>query len=149
MNEPLIRTLRVNCPIAHAFHTFTDGIDLWWPAGHRRFGASTIILEARIGGRFLEREENGEEIIHGEVIRCIPPERITYTWYPGAISEPTEVDIRFTDMGDYTLVEVTHAEGRSGLGEVWPQRVTIFGRSWDEVLRTFTQHLEESDRGTI
>lgn len=143
MSEPLRRTVRVRCPVSHAFEVFTARLDLWWPPGHRRFGTSQLFLEARVGGRFFERSATGEEARLGEVIRCEPPHRITYTWYPGAISGPTEVDVRFTDEGAHTVVEVTHSEGQSQLGDAWPQRVTLFGRAWGHVLPAFVDFLNQ------
>ncbi|MCA9656188.1 MAG: SRPBCC domain-containing protein [Myxococcales bacterium] len=135
--EPLERRVELRCSAAHAFAVFTGCIDAWWPPSHRRFDRSELRLEPRVGGRFYERSESGEEARLGEVLRWDPPRRVTYTWYPGAITEPTEVDVRFAPHGDHCLVEVTHAEGRSGLGDAWPQRVALFGRAWDHVLPTF------------
>lgn len=142
MSEPLRRTVRVRVPVAHAFDTFTSRLDLWWPPGHRRFKASRLFLEARVGGRFFERSDTGEEARLGEVLHCEPPHRITYTWFPGALTAPTEVDVRFTEHGEHTVVEVTHAEGRSGLGEAWPQRVELFGRAWAHVLPAFARFVD-------
>lgn len=142
MSEPLRRTVRVRCPVAHAFDVFTARLDLWWPPKHRRFAASELFLEARVGGRFFERSSTGEEARLGEVVRCEPPHRITYSWYPGALAGPTEVDVRFTEDGEHTLVEVTHSEGNSQLGDAWPQRVELFGRAWGHVLPAFAAFLE-------
>jgi uncharacterized protein YndB with AHSA1/START domain len=145
MSEPLQRTVRVRCPLAHAFDVFTARLDLWWPQKHRRFGASQLFLEARVGGRFFERSDTGEEARLGEVVRCEPPHRITYTWYPGAVSGPTEVDVRFTGEGEHTVVEVLHSEGQSGLGDAWPQRVELFGRAWAHVLPAFAGFISRGE----
>lgn len=142
MSEPLRRTVRVRCPLAHAFDVFTSRLDLWWPPKHRRFAASRLFLEAREGGRFFERSASGEEVRLGEVLRCEPPHRITYSWYPGAVQGPTEVDVRFTEDGEHTVVEVIHSEGQSALGEAWPQRVELFGRAWAHVLPAFAGFLQ-------
>lgn len=143
MSGPLHRRVQVRCPVSHAFDVFTARLDLWWPPKHRRFSASHLFLEARVGGRFFERSDNGEEARLGEVIRCEPPHRITYTWYPGAISGPTEVDVRFTDAGEHTVVEVTHSEGQSELGGAWPQRAEVFSRAWAHVLPAFADFLHQ------
>lgn len=143
MNPPLERTVRVRCPIERAFEVFTAELDRWWPPGHRRFERSQLHLEAWVGGRFFELAAAGEEAELGAVLRCDPPHRITYSWYPGAIDRPTEVDVRFHAEGDHTLVEVTHAEGPSALGAAWPQRVEIFTQNWDQVLVAFAQQANE------
>lgn len=138
MNEPVIREIRVRCSRDHAFAVFTAEINAWWPAGHRRFGSdSTMRLEAAAGGRFSEHAKNGEEALLGEVLLCDPPGRILYSWYPGAISGPTLVDITFSEDAGETVVRVVHSEGESELGEMWPTRAAKFSSSWDEVLPAF------------
>jgi uncharacterized protein YndB with AHSA1/START domain len=143
MNEPIRKVVRVRCGVEHAFDVFTARIDLWWPASHRRFPRSVMMLDPAVGGRFAERSPAGEEVLLGEVIRCEPPRAISYTWYPGAIAEPTVVDVRFTDEGDHTIVEVTHSEAQSGLGDAWPQRAKRFLGNWDEVLAAFVELVTE------
>lgn len=144
MNTPLECAVRVNCSIEHAFRVFTSKLDLWWPRGHRRFKQSDLKLEAKVGGRFFERSKTGEEAHLGDVIVCEPPKRITYTWYMGAINKPTEVDVRFIDKGDHTLVELTHAEGNSELGTLWEERVKLFDKGWKTVLPAFVNYAEET-----
>lgn len=134
MNRELRRTIRVRCPVAQAFAAFTEHVDLWWPRGHRRFDGSQLRLEAQVGGRFYERAPAGDEVRLGEVLLCDPPNRILYSWYPGAAGEPSEVDIRFVDEGAQTRVEVIHSEGPGGLGDAWPERAVLFERGWSAVL---------------
>ena len=137
VNEPVKKSVRVDCDVEHAFEVFTSRIDLWWPLDHRRQAGSTMLLEPRAGGRFVERTPAGEEIRLGEVISCEPPRSISYTWYPGAIKEPTTVEVSFVDNGDHTMVQVTHSEGVSALGASWPQRAQAFDRNWSVVLPAF------------
>ncbi len=82
----------------------------------------------------------------GEVISCDPPRAIRYSWYPGGIGRPTLVEIRFTDDGSHTLVEVTHSEAESGLGSAWPDRARVFDRNWDIVLPAYARAIQSSDR---
>ena len=145
MSRHLRRTLHVRCPISQAFAAFTDHIDLWWPRDHRRFSQSHLRLEARVGGRFYERAHTGDEVRLGEVLICDPPHRILYSWYPGALDSPTEVDVRFTEDGDLTCVEVTHSEGASELGDAWPERAVLFERGWNLVLPAFAGFAASSD----
>jgi uncharacterized protein YndB with AHSA1/START domain len=145
MNEPVRKVVRVDCDVAHAFDTFTSRIDIWWPLSHRRVQGSVVVLEPVVGGRFAERTPAGEEIRMGEVVSCEPPHAISYTWYPGAIKEPTTVDVRFFDNGDHTIVEVTHREGRSGMGDAWPHRAQVFSRNWGVVLPAYERVLRESE----
>jgi len=148
MSRALERTLVVRCSVTHAFDVFSRRIDAWWPTGHRRFDGSTLRLEPRAGGRFVERSPSGEEAELGAVVRWEPPGRLTYTWFPGAISGPTLVDVRFVEDGDATRVEVTHHEGEAGLGEHWASRAAMFERGWGAVLPAFARFLEETKDGT-
>jgi uncharacterized protein YndB with AHSA1/START domain len=139
MSEPLERRVHVRCRVEHAFHTFTDRIDAWWPPGHRRFERSTLHLEPRVGGRFVERAATGEEAELGRVLRWEPPHRLTYAWWPGGGTGPTEVDVRFDAEGDGTRVSIRHAEGESRLGGEWPTRVKKFANAWSVVLPAFAR----------
>lgn len=143
MAEPLVRRVRVRCSVDHAFSVFTERVDLWWPPGHRRFAESTLLLEARVGGRFVERAASGEEVRLGDVLACDPPHSISYTWFPGASSQPTRVDVRFLGEGEETTVEVRHGEGESELGELWPDRVKLFERGWTHVLAALQAYVHD------
>jgi uncharacterized protein YndB with AHSA1/START domain len=98
-----------------------------------------LVLEAEVGGRFFERASSGEEAELGTVLVCEPPHRISYTWRPGAITEPTRVDIHFQRQGGETVVEVLHSEADSKLGDAWPERVALFTRGWTHVLAAFQE----------
>lgn len=137
MSGVLERTVRVRCPVEHAFAVFTGRIDAWWPVGHRRFEGSTLTLDAEPGGRFVERAADGREAVLGEVVAVEAPHHITYTWRPGAITAPTEVEIRFTAEGETTRVDVTHREAGAAMGERWPERAALFARAWSHVLPAF------------
>lgn len=142
MNTPVIRSVYVHCEVEHAFDVFTTQLDVWWPPGHRRFENSTLSLEAREGGQFVERSNDGNEVLLGNVLRCERPHSIAYTWYPGAVNEPTLVEISFTPEKNGTLVEVVHSEGSSELGDLWSKRAAIFSKSWDEVLPAYAAGID-------
>ena len=50
MSEPLDKQILVDCEPAHAFDVFTAQVDGWWPSSHRRFSASRLEIEPRVGG---------------------------------------------------------------------------------------------------
>ena len=140
MTEPIRRTAHVSCAVEQAFEIFTAQIDRWWPPGHRRFPESVLVLEARDGGKFFEKSSRGEEALLGEVVQCNPPHSISYTWYPGALTGPTLVEITFSPDEAGTLVQVTHSEGSAQLGDVWPERAAIFTRAWSQVLPAYAEY---------
>src|SRR5260370_42352562 len=66
MNEmvviaPVRKTVRVNAPIAHAFEVFTSGLTRWWPYDHGvgKKPIKTVLMEPRLGGRWLENAHDG------------------------------------------------------------------------------------------
>jgi uncharacterized protein YndB with AHSA1/START domain len=137
MNTPVVKSVRVECPIHDAFQTFTARIDLWWPVAHRRFRDSVMVLEPWVGGGFLEKAPDGREARHGQVVRFEPPHGFSYTWFPGAIDTPTLVQVSFMQEPGAVRVTVTHAEGDSALGQEWPKRALRFTESWEAVLPAF------------
>lgn len=145
MNEPLRKSVTVRCSPQHAFEVFTARLDSWWPPSHKRDANSQLTLEPRIGGRFVERAPAGEEHVLGEVLCWEPPERVVYTWFPGALEGPTRVEVQFSAEGPQTRVDVTHHEGDSELGEQWHERVQLFARAWAHVLPAFQQQAERKE----
>lgn len=144
MTDPLRRTIRVRCSVAHAFRVFTEQVDLWWPPGHRKFEDSSLHFETQEGSRFFERSAAGEEAVLGEVLTCEPPHHISFTWHPGKIELPTHVAISFEADGDDTIVNVIHAEGDAALGDKWTERAQLFTRGWSHVLAAFETHIAEA-----
>ncbi|MEM8588504.1 MAG: SRPBCC domain-containing protein [Pseudomonadota bacterium] len=143
MSVPLRRSVRLPCGIDRAFEVFTSQVDAWWPPGHRRFENSMLVFETKAGGRFYERSAAGEEADLGAVQICDPPRRLVYSWRPGSLTEPTRVDVRFSQDGGATLVEITHEEAGAALGDLWRDRVQIFDRSWSTVLAALAAYIAD------
>lgn len=144
MNTPLEKAIKINCSLEHAFATFVNQIDIWWPRTHRKFENSTLSLAPQVGGLFLEVSNEGQTAELGQVLLYDAPHQIIYTWFPGSIKLPTKVEIKFSHKNNFTLVEVTHSEADSQLGDVWPQRVVIFNKSWETILTCIKAHIENN-----
>ena len=145
MTEPLVHEIDVACPIDHAFATFTEKVDLWWPKGHRRFDVSTLHHDAFEGGQLIERSPNGEAFVLADVTVCTPPHRIELDWHPGKITAPTKTVVTFKALSDAEVrVTVTHSEGAAKLGAEWPTRAALFDRGWSAVLTEFKNFIEEA-----
>jgi hypothetical protein len=126
--EPIRLSFDVACPVDHAFRTWTEGIDRWWPADHTVTGTDdlTVVLERRVGGRIFERTSAGDELEWGEVTVWEPPTRLGYLWHLRRDrADATDVEIRFLDVGDGTTrVEIVHSgwERLGADGESWRDR---------------------------
>ena len=138
--SPLEFTVDVELAIDAAFTLFTEKIGTWWPTKTHSIGedrvAEVVFEPADIGGRLLERLDDGTEYAWGEVLVWEPPTRLVITWHPNP--EPiamTEVEVVFAPIDDdNTRVTLTHrhwerlgaiaAEARRGYSHGWP---TVLG----------------------
>lgn len=112
------KRVRVPIPIALAFSIFIEQMETWWPATHHiapnPFQA--IIVEPRVGGRWYERDAQGNDCNWGFVRAWAPPHLVTLSWhlqedwtFDVDAEHASEIDIRLTPEGaSATLVELTH-----------------------------------------
>jgi hypothetical protein len=128
MIEPISLEFDVECPVAHAFKTWTSDIGRWWPLDHSVSGEHGlhVVLEGRPGGRIFERTTAGAEHEWGEVTIWEPPDRLVYLWHLRRDrADATEVEIRFVGVdAQTTRVQITH-RGWERLGadaEQWRDR---------------------------
>lgn len=143
MSEVLERVLSLRCTPARAFHVFTAHTDLWWPRGHRRNAAATVIFEPEVAGRLFERGPDGAEWTIGRVTTCEPPARLGFAWYPGSPAAPTAVEISFRATPDGTEIGIVHRALSAEAIAAWPGKVTLFERGWDAVLAALAKHMQQ------
>ncbi|HVD48519.1 MAG TPA: hypothetical protein VNB50_00690, partial [Gaiellaceae bacterium] len=81
--EAIKRTVTVDCPVEHAFATFTERIHEWWPLGTHSIEAGeggtrpeTVIFQGGAGGQVYERTTKGEELKWADVVAYEPPHRL-------------------------------------------------------------------------
>lgn len=114
--EPVRKTVRVQAPIDHAFEVFTAGLGRWWPLD---YGISPkprqkVVMEPRLGGRWLEIAHDGTETLVATIIVWEPPRRVVLLWQINAhwradVEMKSEVDVRFTSEGaKATRVDLVH-----------------------------------------
>ena len=111
--EPVRKTIVVRAEPDRAFRRFTAKIGAWWPLEHHSLGkdqAETCVLESRVGGRFLERDRAGEEVVWGHVSAWDPPNSLAFSFHPGRPAEhATKVSVTFAeDATGTTLVALVH-----------------------------------------
>ena len=133
---PIHKQITLRCSRAHAFRTWVERIDLWWPSGHRSMAGSTMRMDGVEGGQLVEEGVEGQRFVFGQVLRWDPPSGMTLAWYPGTgLEHPTEVEVRFIEVGEaQTRVEVEHREAAPLEDGVWPKRAVLYTRAWTHVL---------------
>lgn len=150
MNAPTIapaairKTLVVQVSPQKAFSVFTDGIDRWWPKMHT-VGATPLkqaVIEPRLGGRWYGLSEAGVEDVWGDVLAWEPPTRLLLAWridsqFRCDPSVHTEIEVRFTDLGDgSTRVDFEHRDLQN-LGAGAEQTRDSMDGGWAGILEAF------------
>ncbi len=135
---PVRKRVRVACDVEHAFRTFTEGIETWWPL--RTYSISVgpngehapeqVVFEQATGGRVYEIAHDGRECNWATILTYDAPHRIVLEWKVNPTAPATEVEVLFTPDGNGTIVEVEHrgwdryAEGgdaaRASYDSGWP-----------------------------
>jgi uncharacterized protein YndB with AHSA1/START domain len=112
------RSVTVNASQERAFDVFTAGFSTWWPLESHHIGktmATEAIIEPRAGGRWYERDADGNDCNWGFVTAFDPPSRVVLAWhlnpewgYDPDPEKATEVEVTFTPVDGGTLVELEH-----------------------------------------
>jgi hypothetical protein len=158
MNETLAlaavrKTVRVKAPIDHAFEVFTSGLTRWWPTTHGVGGKpiEKVMMEPRLGGRWLEIATDGTETPVGTITLWEPPHRMVMIWQVNAQWKPdvtmrSEVDVRFAaDGADATVVELVHHKFETMGAEAGASMRKDVNGGWPGLLERF---VSEAERGT-
>jgi hypothetical protein len=149
---PVRKTVRVKAPIVHAFEVFTEGLARWWPPnkGVGKKPIRTVLIEPRLGGRWLEIAEDGTETIVGTIVVWQPPHRMAFLWQVNAQWKPdaamaSEVDVRFTpDGADATVVDLVHHKFETMGAEAGASLREDVGRGWPGFMERFAKEAERS-----
>ena len=150
--EPVRKSIRVAAPVAHAFDVFTNGLHRWWPSdyGVARKPIEKMVLETRIGGRWLEISKDGSQTCVATVTAWDPPHRVTMLWQINAKWEAdaamkSEVDIRFIAEGtEATRVELLHHKFESMGAEAGASMRKDVDGGWPGLMERFAR---EAERG--
>ncbi len=137
---PVRSSVEVPCPPEEAFRVFTAGLNSWWPLGTYSVNGDKAVacsMEPRSGGVVFETDTGGRTYVWGTLTSWEPPNRLVIRWHPyGESHTAQEVEVRFTDRGSFTLVELEHrnweplgdeaAEIRGRYEGGWPNVLAIF-----------------------
>lgn len=113
---PISHAVEVDAPPQLAFDLFTQRLGSWWPIAYTFFGPdfADAAIDPTPGGRWFERNLQGQEVAWGEVRVYEPPHRLGLTFAIGADRKPTspahasQVEVRFDAVNSGTRVEVRH-----------------------------------------
>lgn len=146
---PVLHSVEVKAPPARAFDLFTAHMGKWWPKGKTiaPHPHADIVMEPRSGGRWYERDAEGNETPWGRVLAWEPPGRVLLGWQLNAQwrYDPdflTELELSFAALsGGGTRVTLEHrnlerygADAEEYAGKVrggWPIFVGHFARYTD------------------
>ena len=112
------RQITVSGSQERAFEVFTARLGSWWPRAYS-IGQSPMadfIIEPKVGGRWYEVGEDGNQCDTGSVIAFEPPARLMLAWHLNGQwqfdpdpAHASEVEVRFIAEGpSHTRVELEH-----------------------------------------
>ena len=149
---PVRKTLRVKARIARAFDVFTAGLTRWWPPNHGigKKPIEKVLMEPRLGGRWLEFAEDGTQTVVATITHWQPPHRVVMLWQVNAQWQPdpsmrSEVDVRFTQDGaDATQVVLLHHKFETMGAEAGASMRKDVDGGWPSLLESFAAEAERS-----
>ena len=151
---PIVKTVTVKATPAKAFDLFTTKISQWWKAGET-LGKSphqAIIIEPRVGGRWMERDADGKEIQWGKVLAWEPARRLLLAWQintqfkydPELI---TELEISFVPAKAGGTVMTLEHRNLERFGAGAEKFIAMLDASWLRNVTTVAKFIEkEKDR---
>jgi hypothetical protein len=164
VEEAVVRkSVRVQAPVERAFSVFVEQMETWWPATHHigKTPFDAIFVEPRVGGRWYERNAEGQQCEWGTVLAWDPPRMVRFSWHLGPehdqpdwvfdpdMSRASEVEIRFSEAGPgATLVELEHSRlERHGEGYQQLRAVLDGPGAWSGILELFAKTIASQHAG--
>ena len=144
---PVRHQIHVNLPPAKAFELFTAGMGTWWPKAYSLGSApmKDVILEPGVGGRWIQRGQDGSECQLGKLLQWEPPARFVLAWQISGSWQydpdlVTEVEVRFVADGSGTRVELEHRNLERFGAHLETMRAAIDGtRGWPALLASYAE----------
>ena len=149
---PVRKTVRVKAPVDHAFEVFTSGLMRWWPLDHGvgKKPIQKVLIEPRLGGRWLEIAEDGTETPVATITLWQPPHRLVMIWQINAQWKPdgamqSEVDVSFTADGpEATVVELLHHKFETMGAEAGASMRKDVNGGWPGLIDRYAQEAERN-----
>ena len=141
---PIVKSVTVKAAPEKTFELFTRQTAKWWKAGQTlgKHPHQDIVIEPKTGGRWFERDAEGNEVQWGKVLAFEPSHRLLLAWQidktfkydPDLV---TELEITFTPVASGgTIVRLEH-RNLERFGEGTEKLVGIIDAGWAAHLTTF------------
>jgi uncharacterized protein YndB with AHSA1/START domain len=107
------------------------------------FFGFAVEMDSSVGGSFIVRASDGSTHIHGEVLACDRPRKLSVTWnvnWPGLVEKlgQTVVTYEIAEAGDAVRLTMTESHER-----VLPEDILSGGRAgWPAILSSLKSVLE-------
>lgn len=146
---PIVKSVEVKAPPPRAFELFTREMGAWWPHG-KTVGKNphvAIVVEPREGGRWFERDADGNETPWGKVLAWNPPGRVLLGWQLSTAwsYDPnllTEVELTFAALpGGGTRVTLEHRNLERFGADAEKHAASIRG-GWPSIVGLFAQYAD-------
>lgn len=142
MVDSVTESIYIKASKARVFDAFVNNINEWWPRkGKYNYSfapehtkPARILFEPKLGGRFIETFESGEEFQIGEITAWQPPDQLNFTWKGDEYKAPTLVQVLFAQADGQTKITLTHS-GFEAAGV--PEYAESYGVGWNEILSVF------------
>jgi uncharacterized protein YndB with AHSA1/START domain len=144
---PVTCSVDVKVSAVQAFDLFTGNMGAWWPRGYTPAGNPHVdlVIEPRNGGRWFERDADGNETQWGKVLVWNPPHRLVLGWqlnHQFRFDENLlmEVEILFEDLvSGGTRVSLEHRDLQQLGTEAGPFAGKVRG-GWRQRIDEFAQY---------
>lgn len=149
---PIVQSVTVAMPPDRAFALFTGSMGRWWQPG-KTIGKQphvAIVIEPQAGGRWFEKDADGNETDWGHVLAWEPPGLVLLAWQLNASFDydpdlVTEVEITFTPVGDSTRVTLTHRK-LERFGDAADRVAAQLSGGWPTIMQRFADYIQEQGK---
>jgi len=141
------KELSVKASQQTAFEVFTKKMDLWWPRTHHvgTCPMTELALDAKPGGRWYSKHEDGSEVDIGYVLTYNPYELFTLAWQingdfkydPNLI---TEVEVQFIAEGAGSTKVIMQHKDLQKLGGT--KAVESMDNGWGQIMELYKKQAE-------
>ena len=134
MLDPVTVVVVINTTKAAAFDAFVAQIGDWWPIKSFSLAEGKVSMDAKLGGKIVEKAADGTEHVWGAITRFDVPNHISISWSVGKEATATDITVDFEDTDDgRTGVTLVHT-GWEALGDEAATKRENYRMGWERIL---------------